>query len=189
MTQVQGSIITRAWQLFFQQLIQQLGIGQNTALRKATLPLAHADILTLPSIYPEIVPTPGVGKYLVVHRWALCLNANAAAYTNVDTTAAMNGLTVAYGDWFEDASTFSPLLLMKLATTSQFLGGATVGVPSAAAIAAGYPPYGSLPTGIVNITNQPLKLVAWNNSAGDFTGGDPENSALLNVYYTIESEP
>ncbi len=174
--------------LFLQQLIQQLGGGGGGTLKQATITLTDADIKTSQTIYPLVVAAPGAGKYLVVHRWALAIS-TTVAYTNVETTDALNGFTVAYGDWTEDASTMFPLWGLAQAgpRVIQFLGTGMIVVPSAAQLSAVYPSYSGGPNGIADVTNLPLKLVCWNNSLGDFTGGDPANRGTLTVYYTIEA--
>ena len=175
--------MTRELQLFLQKLVQALGSG-TSRIRQATLTLANADILTSPSTFLEVVPTPGLGFYLLVHRWALTIDTSAGGYTNVDNTDANNGFTVAYGDWNAEGSTLVPLFADSFAGGNSFFGGPWVDVPSAAALAAVYPSYGIYFPFVPE--NLPLKLVAWNNSAGDFTGGDPANVGRLTVYYTVE---
>ncbi len=162
-------------------------VNAMLGIQTVTVPLTNAQILALPSLYVEVVPAPGVDRALILHRWVLSINANAGAYTNMDfATDALNGFTVAYGDWNTDASTFCPLPDNGLATRFLFTGGPYVAVPNAAALAAEYPPYGSP---AISVDNLPLKLVAWNSGLGDFTGGHADNVGSITVYFSVEDLP
>ncbi len=181
----QDGTMTREFQLYLQHLGQQASTG--SIVKAPSVPIAHEDLLTTPTTYLDAVPAPGIGKYLVVHRWAMAIT-TTVAYTNVYTADSQCGFTVAYGDWVEDASSFFPLWpLTQPNTTREYLGGPTIIVPDSVALSAQYPSLGGGPNGLAPLENLPLKLVAWNNSLGNFTGGDPANSGILNVYYTVEA--
>ncbi len=172
----EAGIVSREWQLFFQKLIQQLGIGQTTGFLKAQVPVTNADILTLPSVYLEAVPAPGADHYLLLHRWTLVIDATAGGYT-FDPAAL--GLSVAYGNWAVDGATFEHF--NAGADVLIFAGGPYVDTSSTA-----YPPYSNGPNDEASIGNVPFKLIADNNGVADFGGGDPANTGTLTVYYTVE---
>lgn len=151
--------------------------SSGSGILSRTIRIKHPKILTLPSIYIEAVPAPGVNRYLLLHRWTFVLNTQAGGYT---INGGADGFSVAYGDWVVDGSTFEHL--SASADILIFSGSPYVDTSLAA-----YPPFSNGPSTYAGIGNQPLKLIADNNGTASFGGGHPANTGKLTVYYSIES--
>ncbi len=158
-----------------------------TVLLRATVTLTNAQIKAAQTTYVTVVAAPGAGKYLLLHRAVAVIDATAGAYTNIDVTDGQNGITIAYGDWDQEASTFvtmSGTAEKFVLPFSPFTVAPTAGV---LANAPPYPTYSDRYSPQSDIVNKPLKLVVWNNMAGDYTGGNVANTGVVRVYYTIEN--
>lgn len=149
-------------------------------MSSASITLTNAQIKALPTTYQTVVAAPGADLLLMPVAAAVYIDATAGAYTNIDTSPAdAEGLTIAYGDWDEDAMTYFAMS----GAAEAFLGllaGPYIRTPTPASLA-------SLTTFTLrrtaaNFLNQPLKLVAWNDT-GDYTGGHASNTGTVIVYY------
>lgn len=164
------------------------GVQVGYLLRK-TISLTNAQIKAASTSYITVVDAPGAGYFLRFHSAYVYIDASAGAYTNVNSTDAMSGMTIAYGDWDFDASTLFYHVGLNGSATKfiGFIEPYTL-IPSAAVLVSEYPPYTSL-YGFSSIQNLPLKLVDWNNGAGNWTGGNNSNTGKVVVYYTKEPIP
>lgn len=160
--------------------------GSVSGLMVATVTLAHADILTLPTTPFELIAAPGGGKAILPIRAVLIFPA-AVPYTNIDPDAfAFFGLAGA-----EEAGYLpnDPSLGIPLTQCSDLFGS------TGAAMKIMTWPYqndqGSANGwGILTfvqdyaaLDNLALQLSLNNNGAGNLAGGDPANTMTIRVIY------
>lgn len=177
-------------------LVQAPG-GGSMPVQVATLTLADADILALPTTPLEIIPAPGAGKVLVPSSAFAWCDTTAGVYTNIDPLAQL-GFGWDSGPGGIDGSG-GPLAYLSEAEGSD---GSVSGLLAFTGVA--FCTFG--PNGDPNMSNgdsstlgeqflgflngaaspnQGLVIVAGNQLAGDFTGGDPANRLIVSVTYSV----
>ena len=134
---------------------------------RATRILSNDEILALPTTPIEILPAPGEGKlnFPLFAYWSF---SHAANVTNIDPSASL---------------TLSTDPTIHLMMEIQEGGGLISDLLAFNQSRQMMHPVNPIAQTIANVTNEPLKLFADNNLAGDFTGGDPNNSLAITVLY------
>jgi hypothetical protein len=159
-------------------------------IQSATVTLTDAQIKALPTTAVTIVPAPGTGKMLRLIMAHAALT-QSAEYTNIDPDESW--LSIAYqGD-----SVASSVVLNHSGDGKEdldrLLGG---GAGSPAAVI--FEPFQKTSAswgataevfsevgGAIGSANKALNVYAFNNSAGDFTGGNSANTLTVTVLYLV----
>ena len=161
------------------------GGGGGSGFLTAEVALTDAQIKALGTEGPgavEIVEAPGAGEWIHFVRGIITIDAATNAYGNLNASVSL------YLAW-DPTGTLASMGLDQSGLTGLF-GGDTeealaVLLPTVAIDA------GNLPVPAYQdrsqVENLPLVLVAFNNGAGAFTGGNAANSGTVKVWYTIES--
>lgn len=150
-------------------------VGLSAPTYERSFSLTHAEILALPTTYIEVVPDPGANKFLVFDDATIYFDVPGGVYTNVDTVP-LRGIAIFYGDWVQEGSLWYPW------------GGGGEGAVLRPSIfplnhptnEGFYPVQGGWVSGSTN-----LKIGAWNDVGGNYTGGHASNSLKGIVRYRI----
>lgn len=165
-------------QALYDGIFVQASGGGSILVASVTLTDAQIKALsTNPSGFIELVPAPGVGKAISLINAVLYFDIDGGAYTNIDADCA---LLIGYGDWATAAS-----ILSRMPSDSNY----RAAYLTPAAYVDGRPAWPDsltyYPDNYYNFENVPLKIVASNGSAGDFTGGNAANTLKVTVYYVV----
>jgi len=162
------------------------GTYSPDAIFKTSVTLKDTQIKRLPTAPVEIVPAPSAGLTLVCHNAILRSNFTGGAYTNISDlgfiTIAENGgnglilLADVASEGRDDLTGF----LSKDDRTS-YLKKYDNGSPPGAYVDG----YGSSPSGVTSYLNVNISIFAV-NAAGNFTGGNANNTLKIVLYYSIE---
>lgn len=152
------------------------GGGGSNLIRQVTTVIHNTDILTLPSAFVEVVPSPGSGLVLIPVTATFVLDATAGAYTNLD---ADRFLILSYNDDFLHASNGIPLpqatadIHMGSVIFAQRVGDATY------------------PTQAFGLEDTPATFDGGNikvigiNPLGNFADGNEANTLTITVAYFV----
>lgn len=147
-----------------------------------TVTLTNDQILTLPTTPVELVPAPGIGKLIRFLGATLIIDARAGAYT-VDTNASFNVFYEGFGSFL---NTLQQATVLGFTTNRRvvnlfpgylryFAGGDLDSIPIAKGDGDDVP----------SCENKALMLGdAW-WGVSNYTGGNVNNSMIVNVFYTI----
>ena len=153
--------------------------------------LSNAQILALPTTPITVVSAPGAGKRIVLVEADLVGSFSAGAYADVDPDLAVIALNLSPQEFrlssaiANDSSTTPPIAYLD-----DFLGTASIMhaviAPFSYAVLEG--DWGNLsrPEAMTTAsTNVALQILAENNGAGDFTGGNAANTLTVTVLYAV----
>lgn len=159
-------------------------------LAYTTITLTDAQIKALPTTPVEIVPAPGANRMLVIQTALLSTNAAAGAYTNV-TSDNFSYVRFWYGS-NDYASVLTDRNIAGFDLSSVFSNGRITVFPPMLLIGYESAVLGN-PVMFVgpdiyarnDAVNQPIMLSVSNHNNGDFTGGHPDNTLKVIVFYAI----
>lgn len=158
-------------------------------LQVATVTLTNSQILTLPTIGVEVVPTPGAGKVIIPFGGVAILNARAGIYT-CDAGSSWQLLSLIEGGAIEATGLIA-------ITGSPGGGGTTFGsetdliafsIPALWGIGSGdFVGYlvSTGNTGKPIAENLPLVIQDFYDGVSNYGGGNPANTLTITVYYLI----
>lgn len=147
---------------------------------QATVVLDNDQILHLPSQPIEIIPAPGITKFIVpFHYVVMSKVVGGLVYTNLTVTPPFwnnCALLFTYGDDDNDASTYLPAFMGSAGTR---VGWAT----APANVTTEVTPW-VVAASPLAFADKPIKILIRNDD-GDLTGGGVDNTLTVNAFYTI----
>ncbi len=188
--------------LYYTSWVQIGGSGAG-GISTAAVTLTNAQILALPTTAIDIVAAPGAGFFNQLISASIAIDASAGAYTNVDTGTDDTNLPYivlasAAGSWvtsgiYNAANWLDPngnpvgnltsLLGFALSKVVRF-------IPSTLhdyyATGWGLNPF---PDALSDHENQAIQIAASNAAAGNWTGGNAANTAVVTVAYLKVAVP
>lgn len=161
-----------------------IGGGGSMPIQQATVTLTDDQIKALPTTDVELVPAPGAGKVIYgangeLGLMVISLGGPGAAYTNISSSpkpdfvlytgaARIFGLYAKYGVGSSRLSAFLQWGGPAVYATSYGEVGANEIMQDTSAVA-----------------DLPLMLAIDNGALGDLTGGDPDNTMSVTVFYAV----
>lgn len=147
--------------------------------------IVDADIKALVTTPQTLVAAPGANKIIAWRRIELVGKFSAGAYTNVNTTEAGVYATLGTADASDYILNYNADSFVRATAFLNTAGTQYATVLPWRGISAGYNGANPLVFTSTEAINTPLKLTAFNNGAGDFTGGNAANTLKWWVEYTI----
>lgn len=144
-------------------------VSAQTTVHEASVTLTHSDIVSLPTMPVAIAGAPGVGKAIVVLEAVLRVDVSQGEYTNVDDLAGLKVYSAAGGE--------QTLPLTRLILTTPWRWFGRVG-------SAGDRLDGTFDD-LDLFENSGLVLGVTNQHTGNFSGGHPDNTLTITVYYLL----
>jgi len=158
----------------------------QTIVFTKTVELSDSDIKALPTAPFEILPAPGDGLAINVLQVFTDPNFTAAGYTNISGNNTY--LTPVYGDDIEIFGYLGNANGGNQQLTNNFLNQINLRtrtifqvLPNTNGFAGG----GIAQNTRNGLNNQPVKLMFYNDSNGNLTGGNASNTLKVTVIYTI----
>ena len=156
-----------------------------TVLQCAQVGITDAQIKTLPTVFPTIIPAPGAGKILLPIASIVRCNCAAGVYTNINASAifCLQWGTTASGlncsqTIFQSTSTRLSKLIATASANVAMLNVVGASPPAAGNFSAAF-----APSVTATFDNEPVCLAINNNGSGNLTGGNAANGMTVTVWY------
>ena len=165
---------------------------QRHYMSRTSVLLNNDQILALPTTPIEVVPAPGVGKYLVPHLAIIESDFSAGNYDNIsDATLALGASDIVITVGENIVNVFRAVSMGALGPVESRRV-----VSVLAPVQPTYPrsqetddtwgnSYGYLANGFDHVENMHWTIAA-DNADGDFTEGHEDNWLLVKLFYTVE---
>ncbi len=184
-TKLKGSTVSRNWQLFFQKLIQALGVVGPFATTTTSMAFNRTEARDFPSGLIDLVPAQGNGT-LIRPTFGAIVVSSTVAFTNIDA-AAWIGLEIS-GNAMLSYVPNDAAITNGSKTRVTDLFGNTDGrvVPLVPFMdTEGVDFWGPIPQAgsLAALANQPLQFHFDNGGSGPLTGGAADATVTVMVQY------
>lgn len=152
-------------------------------IKKVTIP--NADVLTWPSNNIELLPAPGINKFIQPLSAIFTIENYIADWTNISANSII--------EIAQNTSDFNELLIRALNTADNQVqrilapgGNFNVLFPMQFGLAGGFPSPGST-FSVQSSVNEALFMALNNGVSGNLTGGDPAQSLVVYLTYVVHT--